>query len=556
MKHTIYCFLFTICFFSCNNTGKENAVLNGIDNLIEQDPDSALQILDSLQIDPGDQWNYHLFILYLVKCKDKIGKDISKDREIVEGYNYFKENNEEYYAGLSAYYSGRVLQKNKEYDKAISYYNIARNYASKNNDNDFNAIILYSEGEVMLNQLLIDDAKIKFITANELFRQTGNYKYGIKIFEGIASTYLYNSEYDSSLVYFNKALKIADTYDDNSERAGITKDKAIVYYGKNDMKTALMLVNEAKTIDSSIIVTGKADVTLSSIYLGKNQLDSARYCAKNALSLVNENDPENANTLIGIYLLLSEIEERAGNYNRSLDFHKSYSDYLLAEFSEDNANTIINIERKYKYELAQNEINRLLLKHLEKQRVIYLLLLIISIITIIYYRQVLKKNKQLTGANFEILELTDSIKELELTRADSNNTKESIADYCAHSFSILKKVAGLQYAVLGNKNITALVKEFNRVAYGQDQIHWDTLYRIINTQYDGFFDRLKDTYPELNESEFRICCLVCSKMSSKEIAPVMQLSVNTINVKETNIRKKLGIKRRGGISDFLFDSVK
>ena len=120
----------------------------------------------------------------------------------------------------------------------------------------------------------------------------------------------------------------------------------------------------------------------------------------------------------------------------------------------------------------------------------------------------------------------------------------------------MKKVAGLQYAVLGNKNITALVKEFNRVAYGQDQIHWDTLYRIINTQYDGFFDRLKDTYPELNESEFRICCLVCSKMSSKEIAPVMQLSVNTINVKETNIRKKLGIKRRGGISDFLFDSVK
>ena len=110
MKHTIYCFLFTICFFSCNNTGKENAVLNGIDNLIEQDPDSALQILDSLQIDPGDQWNYHLFILYLVKCKDKIGKDISKDREIVEGYNYFKENNEEYYAGLSAYYSGRVLR--------------------------------------------------------------------------------------------------------------------------------------------------------------------------------------------------------------------------------------------------------------------------------------------------------------------------------------------------------------------------------------------------------------------------------------------------------------
>ena len=105
----------------------------------------------------------------------------------------------------------------------------------------------------------------------------------------------------------------------------------------------------------------------------------------------------------------------------------------------------------------------------------------------------------------------------------------------------------------GNKQGKSLIRSFNVIAYGNEIIVWDVIYKIINTINGELFDKLKDKYPDLDENEYRICCLIYSKFNSNEIAVITQLSINTVHVKTTTIRKKLGIEKYGNIVDFIND---
>ncbi|HCK24230.1 MAG TPA: hypothetical protein DHW31_05475, partial [Bacteroides graminisolvens] len=102
----------------------------------------------------------------------------------------------------------------------------------------------------------------------------------------------------------------------------------------------------------------------------------------------------------------------------------------------------------------------------------------------------------------------------------------------------------------GNRS-KQLLRKFNEIVYGQDTLNWERLYRVMNDLYDGFFDRLREKFPFLEEDEFRICCLTYTQFSGSEISIIMGLSINTIQMKRSVIRKKLQIPSNGNIPHFL-----
>lgn len=103
----------------------------------------------------------------------------------------------------------------------------------------------------------------------------------------------------------------------------------------------------------------------------------------------------------------------------------------------------------------------------------------------------------------------------------------------------------------GNKPGKLLIKRFNEIAYGSGSIDWDILYGIINSVNNGIFDTVKAKYPNLDNVEFKILCLIYSKFSGTEIAAITQLSINTVRMRTTYIRKKLTIEKYGDIIDFI-----
>lgn len=322
---------------------------------------------------------------------------------------------------------------------------------------------------------------------------------------------------------------------------------------KRDHRSAVQALLSAIRIDSTAHKSGKVFLNLAQSYLDINMPDSARYYVNIGLAIAQNNNDSKLEAFL--YEVLSGIEENCGNYNTALENYKLHSTSLGKILSENKNKAILNAESKYNFKAMQNENNKLSLKQLKTQRVLTLTLLFIALITIIYLRLILRKNKQLSKANDEIVNLTDTIKELDINLKELDITKESYIDNLIHNYNILKRAASLEYFVqdTGNKQGKSLIRSFNVIAYGNEIIVWDVIYKIINTINGELFDKLKDKYPDLDENEYRICCLIYSKFNSNEIAVITQLSINTVHVKTTTIRKKLGIEKYGNIVDFIND---
>lgn len=251
MKYIIHVLIFSLfSLASCqNNVG--NQELNKIDALIKLFPDSALHLLDSMKISSYELYDQNRFFLYRVQAKDLSKKDITMDKEILDVYKYFKDNKSEDLSGLAAFYSGRVLHSRKNYDEAIIYYKIAETNAISREDKEFHGYTLFWMGMLMIDQYMMEEAKVKLAEAESLFLQTGNYEYEIKLYNNIGISYLLSEDNDSSILYLRKALDLAIKYDDKKEQAKITQNIGLVFSEKKDFRGAVNTLLKAIAIDSA-----------------------------------------------------------------------------------------------------------------------------------------------------------------------------------------------------------------------------------------------------------------------------------------------------------------
>ena len=91
----------------------------------------------------------------------------------------------------------------------------------------------------------------------------------------------------------------------------------------------------------------------------------------------------------------------------------------------------------------------------------------------------------------------------------------------------------------------ALLK-FNEIVYGPDSDSpWEQMLQTFDELNPGLSAAIKKDFPEFSETEFKICLLSYTRLRSKEIALILNLSVNTINVGRTNIRKKMNLQTKG-----------
>ena len=67
----------------------------------------------------------------------------------------------------------------------------------------------------------------------------------------------------------------------------------------------------------------------------------------------------------------------------------------------------------------------------------------------------------------------------------------------------------------------------------------------------GVVQRLRERYPSLTPSELRICMMVRMNLSNKEIASLLNISDRTVNSHRTNIRKKMGLKKKEPLVNIL-----
>ncbi|PKB18754.1 triple tyrosine motif-containing protein [Flavobacterium sp. 5] len=101
----------------------------------------------------------------------------------------------------------------------------------------------------------------------------------------------------------------------------------------------------------------------------------------------------------------------------------------------------------------------------------------------------------------------------------------------------------------------SLLTKINRIIDHelQGDQHWNEFEEIFNQIHDNFMQRLKTSFPELTPRDMRLCAYLRMNFNTKEIAPLLGISVRGVEDTRYRIRKKLQLSSEANITEFILN---
>lgn len=88
----------------------------------------------------------------------------------------------------------------------------------------------------------------------------------------------------------------------------------------------------------------------------------------------------------------------------------------------------------------------------------------------------------------------------------------------------------------------------------------DDMLKRIEEQFDlvhnNFIKKLSERHPDLSNNERMMCAYLKMNLSTKEIAPLLNISVRGVETMRYRLRKKLGLEREDGLMAYLSEQFK
>lgn len=146
--------------------------------------------------------------------------------------------------------------------------------------------------------------------------------------------------------------------------------------------------------------------------------------------------------------------------------------------------------------------------------------------------------------------LKQSANEELIVRIKNEKLKQDIEsknrELAISTMSIIKKNEVLSSIKKELKNISFEPKEvFSIIKLIDKNIDnkkdWDFLEQAFNNAEKGFLDKVKKAHPNLSPNDLRFCAYLRLNLSSKEIAPLLNISVRSVEIKRYRLRKKMNL---------------
>ncbi|WP_372754477.1 triple tyrosine motif-containing protein [Labilibaculum sp.] len=111
----------------------------------------------------------------------------------------------------------------------------------------------------------------------------------------------------------------------------------------------------------------------------------------------------------------------------------------------------------------------------------------------------------------------------------------------------LKKIKDPVALVQVRQIIKTMDAEFNSAQdWEQFELHFDKV-------HEDFLKRLRLQYTQLTPKDLRICAYLRMNLSTKEIAPLMNISVRGVEISRYRLRKKFNLNREENLIDFILN---
>lgn len=163
-------------------------------------------------------------------------------------------------------------------------------------------------------------------------------------------------------------------------------------------------------------------------------------------------------------------------------------------------------------------------------------------------QEALQKDFEIATLKSEQLEVDIRHKSSELSNATMNviRKNEMLQD-------IASKISKIQASSDINHNvqrqlaaIQASIEE--NISHDDD---WSTFNRNFDVVYGNYTKRLHEMYPQLTPADLRLCCYIKMGLSSKEIAPLINISFKSVEMARYRLRKKINLDGDVSLADYL-----
>jgi tetratricopeptide (TPR) repeat protein len=571
MKSFIKCafsfFILSICFSCLKQKTDIEGLFREVENLVEEQPDSALNRLDAVQnpyaLNKERQARYYL---RLTQAKDKAFKNISNDTLIFQSKNYYQEKKDMENLTLAAFYSGRVYQSQREYEKALQAYLEAVTTSEKIDDDNLKGLITYYIGDIYYSQRSYNEAIDKFKQAQVYFsRSTENYKREIAVFNIIGNSFFIKEQRDSAFVYFDKAFRLAEIHKDTVQQMRVKQNLGVAYRTMGNFSLAKEYLLSALAFKNDEELEATIYLNLAQVYNELNLKDSVEYYAHTALAFFEKKNK--ASSLSNAYRLLASMAEKHKDYKQALEYHLQYSKYLADIVNENKDHNIQEVEKKYHFELLQNEKNRL--RNKNQSITIFALGLSLAFFALYFYffrknmrykATLLKRENEIAMEKTALAEAERELFSMKKLNAHFSDRENKFKNLILENLEIYKRACLLEKNINQQQDKSISPKDFvrkiNELLYMQKELNWDKLFDMLNELSNDFFKKIKEHYPQLTDLEFKIICLDMADFDNLDIALILKREKNTIQQGKSGIRNKLGIESRASIKIFFQNNIR
>lgn len=319
------------------------------------------------------------------------------------------------------------------------------------------------------------------------------------VYMNLGSFYFRNSQWENAQKYFQIADSIFRTT--GKRNPEIIHFLGNIYQQKRQFPNALAAFKKVIRLFPDYNQSGKLYREIAKTHFMLNESDSAQFYYELALKTADS-------------LNIRSVSEALEQTKHNLDFLRKESE--LRE---------LTLKQKVK------ESNELRIRLIGVGIIVVLLLLVI--IAVLFFRKERGKRRLnealLERKNERIREFGEKVE----------NRNRAIAEI-EQKFSEYRDKQDMQEQ-LKEDVIESLFLDGDREVFGY----------YFEDQHKGFYEALKRVAPSLTNNDLRLCSLTRMRLSLKETADVLNLSVDAVKSGRYRVRKKLDLEADVNLSDFL-----
>lgn len=100
-----------------------------------------------------------------------------------------------------------------------------------------------------------------------------------------------------------------------------------------------------------------------------------------------------------------------------------------------------------------------------------------------------------------------------------------------------------------NKSIKSVITTINKNISNEDT--WNVFKEAFDNADKDFLKKVKQLHPSLTPNDLRLCAYLRLNLSSKEIAPLLNISVRSVEIKRYRLRKKMDLPHEQGLVEYI-----